>query len=72
MTQDQMLNQLAVQQAAALGVAGMPNSSPMGYGGLGNPSLGQLLGAMRHAPGTSSVINEMRADVRKWLSDWDK
>lgn len=72
MIQNQMFNQLAAQQAAALGVAGMASSSPMGYGGLGDPSLGQLLGAMRHAPGISHVINEMRADVRKWLSDWDK
>lgn len=67
MIQNQMLEQMAAQQQSALGIAGL-----MGYSGHGDPLSGQLLGAMRHAPEKSSVINEMRADVREWLKDWDK
>lgn len=69
MTKNQMLEQMAAQQAAALGMAG---SALLGCGGIRDKSFEQYLGAMRYAHGTSSVIAEMRADVRKWLSDWDK
>lgn len=67
MIQNQMYNQMAAQQQSALGIAGL-----MGYGGHGDPLSGQILGATRYAPEKISVINEMRADVREWLKDWDK
>lgn len=72
MIQNQINSQMAAQHHSALGMAGMAGSALLGYGGIRDKSFEKFLGAMRYEHGTSSVINEMRADVRKWLSDWDK